>query len=180
MARRHGLAVDVSGFEDWPDRGRRFDLIVSGQAWHWVEPRAGLRRAHDVLDADGRICLCWNYDTPPADLRDRLDAVYAPYRDRLDPEEVTGVESRIGRYRDQLVASELFSDVTTCEFPWRRPMTADEYADMISTYSDHAALPEPDRTALLDGIRAVVAGAGGVEIGYVAYAVCAGPVPVAG
>jgi trans-aconitate methyltransferase len=38
VARTHGVDVEVSGFEDWDAAGRRFDLLISAQAWHWVDP----------------------------------------------------------------------------------------------------------------------------------------------
>src|SRR3954454_7614859 len=41
VARAHGLAVEVVGFEQWEPAGRTFDLIVCGQAWHWIDPRIG-------------------------------------------------------------------------------------------------------------------------------------------
>ena len=42
VARTKGLEVEVASFEDWDDRGRRFELLISGQAWHWIDPRAGV------------------------------------------------------------------------------------------------------------------------------------------
>jgi SAM-dependent methyltransferase len=41
VARRSGVEVEVASFELWDERGRTFDLIVSGQAWHWVDPAVG-------------------------------------------------------------------------------------------------------------------------------------------
>ena len=41
--------VETSTFEDWDDRGRRFDLLVAASSWHWVDPSIGWPRAHDVL-----------------------------------------------------------------------------------------------------------------------------------
>src|ERR1700730_12715980 len=38
IARRRGLAVEEGAFEDWDPAGRQFDLLVSAQAWHWVDP----------------------------------------------------------------------------------------------------------------------------------------------
>src|SRR4051812_38470681 len=35
-ARRHGIEVEVASFEAWDARGREADLIVSGEAWHWI------------------------------------------------------------------------------------------------------------------------------------------------
>src|SRR5207248_523841 len=53
VARRHGLAVEVSRFEDWDPAGRRFDLVVSAQAWHWVDPARGAAQAERALRSGG-------------------------------------------------------------------------------------------------------------------------------
>ena len=82
IARRKGLEVEVSTFERWDDRGRRFDVVASGQAWHWIEPRVGAARAADLLRPGGRIGAFWNFGDPPPELRERL----APIYDRLAPE----------------------------------------------------------------------------------------------
>mgnify|MGYP004495330689 CR=1 FL=1 len=42
QARRHGVEVEVATFEAWDPAGRTFDAVVAGQAWHWVDPVAGL------------------------------------------------------------------------------------------------------------------------------------------
>jgi SAM-dependent methyltransferase len=47
------VGVEVSTFEDWDDRGRRFDVLVAASAWHWVGPSIGWRRAHHVLRPAG-------------------------------------------------------------------------------------------------------------------------------
>jgi SAM-dependent methyltransferase len=52
--------VEESTFEDWDDRGRRFDLLVAASAWHWVDPTLGWRRAHGVLHSAGWIALLGN------------------------------------------------------------------------------------------------------------------------
>jgi SAM-dependent methyltransferase len=49
--------VEVSTFEEWDDRGRRFDALVAATSWHWVDPAVGWRRAHDVLRPSGWIAL---------------------------------------------------------------------------------------------------------------------------
>jgi SAM-dependent methyltransferase len=49
--------VETSTFEDWDDRGRRFDVLVAASAWHWVDPSVGWQRAYDVLHPGGWIAL---------------------------------------------------------------------------------------------------------------------------
>jgi SAM-dependent methyltransferase len=49
--------IEISKFENWDDRGRRFDVLVSASAWHWVDPTIGWRRAHEVLRPGGWMAL---------------------------------------------------------------------------------------------------------------------------
>ena len=41
LARSRGFEVQIARFEDWDSRGVRFDAVVSGQTWHWIDPVAG-------------------------------------------------------------------------------------------------------------------------------------------
>lgn len=163
IARRKGLEVEVGAFERWDDRGRRFDLVVSGQAWHWIDPAAGAERAADVLNHRGRLGAFWNWGDPPEHVRTRL----APIYDRLAPELVNySVVLDNGR-RDERVELTLagiagsgrFGPAEVCRFPWVRTYDAREWADFISTHSDHQAL-EPARlgplvAAVTDAVDAI-------------------------
>src|SRR4051812_42273064 len=52
--------VETSTFEEWEDRGRRFDVLVAASSWHWVDPSIGWQRAHDVLFPRGWMALLGN------------------------------------------------------------------------------------------------------------------------
>jgi SAM-dependent methyltransferase len=51
------VGVEVSSFEEWDDRGRRFDALVAASSWHWVDPSTGWRRAYGVLRPGGWMAL---------------------------------------------------------------------------------------------------------------------------
>jgi SAM-dependent methyltransferase len=51
------VEVETAGFEDWDERGRRFDLLVAASSWHWVDPAVGWPRAHAVLRPGGWVAL---------------------------------------------------------------------------------------------------------------------------
>jgi SAM-dependent methyltransferase len=57
LAAFSNVGVETSKFEDWDDRGRRFDLVTAASSWHWVDPSVGWRRAHDMLRPGGWIAL---------------------------------------------------------------------------------------------------------------------------
>ncbi|WP_371642675.1 class I SAM-dependent methyltransferase [Streptomyces mirabilis] len=57
IASFRNVEVETSTFEEWDDRGRRFDALVAASSWHWVDPSIGWQRAHDVLHPGGWMAL---------------------------------------------------------------------------------------------------------------------------
>jgi SAM-dependent methyltransferase len=174
IARAKGLEVEVASFEGWDDAGRRFDVVMAGQAWHWIDPQAGAQKAARVLRDRGRIGLFWNLGDPPPQLRERLSPVYS----ELEPELknysiVLGVQS--GRDResaDGLVASGRFEDVEVRRFPWRTSYDTEGWLSFLITHSDHATLPPPRRERLLTAVgEAIDAIGGSFEVEYSAILV---------
>jgi SAM-dependent methyltransferase len=163
VAQTKGLAVEVASFEQWDDRGRRFELAISAQAWHWIEPRAGAGKAAAVLSARGRIACFWNLGDPPAALRERLDPVY----ERLGPKlaNLSVVLGHTGRRgEDTAVAlddSGLFEPAEIRRFSWSRTYSTDEWVQLIATHSDHQALGEARLQALGDAVGAEIDAIGG-------------------
>jgi SAM-dependent methyltransferase len=49
--------IETAKFEDWDDRGRRFDVLVAASSWHWIDPSISWRRAHEVLRPGGWMAL---------------------------------------------------------------------------------------------------------------------------
>ena len=132
VARRHGVAVEVSSFEAWDDRGRTFDLIVSGQAWHWVDPAIGAPKLVRLLRAGGTVCLFWNYDDPDAAIQAAVEDVYrrlAP--ELLGPERAGEDESA----RDALRRTGCFGSVRSQRYRWTETLPVEDWIGRISTYS---------------------------------------------
>lgn len=160
VARGHGIEVEVSGFESWDDRGDRFDLLISGQAWHWVDPDVGARRAAQVLRPGGVVALFWSMDDVLEDAHQALDAVYG----QLVPHLLEARRARVGRGHGPAVdglRAAGFRDVATRDYPWQRVYTRDEWLDLLSTYSDHHLLPGEQRNALLAGLGRAIDDLGG-------------------
>jgi SAM-dependent methyltransferase len=163
VAQTKGLDVEVASFEQWDDRGRRFELAISAQAWHWIEPRAGAAKAAAVLSGGGRIACFWNLGDPPVGLRDRLDPIY----DRLGPQDasLTVVLGRTGHRGEDTAAalndSGLFEPAEIRRFSWSRTYTTDEWLALITTHSDHRALGEQRLQALCDAVGAEIDAIGG-------------------
>jgi SAM-dependent methyltransferase len=163
LAREKGIAVEVAPFERWEDRGRRFELLTSAQAWHWIDPRAGALKAADVLSRRGRIGCFWNFGDPPARVREVLQPVYC----RVAPELETGSVA-LGSHTDrfeiterELSGSGRFENVEVRSFPWSLTYTRAEWVELVSTHSDHHALTRSQLDELLPAIGAAIDSVGG-------------------
>jgi SAM-dependent methyltransferase len=137
VARSHGLAVEVASFEAWDDRGRRYDLITAGQAWHWVNPSAGLPKAKALLEPGGELAVFWNFDEPDEPYRTVIRSVY----ERLAPELVAapgaGTEGlHLRRIRD----SGCFGSVESITYPGRRSVPVEHWIGALGTQSNHLLL----------------------------------------
>ncbi|HEY1509090.1 MAG TPA: class I SAM-dependent methyltransferase [Solirubrobacteraceae bacterium] len=163
LARAKGIDVEVAEFERWDDRGRRFELVSSAQAWHWIQPDAGAAKAASVLTPGGRIGCFWNIGEPPPHVRERLDPIYA----RLAPElqnRAVGV-GKPGGHTSEAAAefdrSGLFEPPEVQRFEWTRAYTTDEWLRMLATHSDHQTLPPPQLDALLAAVGEAIDTLGG-------------------
>jgi SAM-dependent methyltransferase len=132
VARAKGLEVEVSRFEDWDARGRRFGLLTCGQAWHWVAPNPGADQAAAVLAPGGRLALFWNYGSPPERLAVGLHEVYAHFADLGLASEAGMRGRRDERDRDTqavFAGHPAFTEVQTRRYTWCRPYTTREWTE---------------------------------------------------
>ena len=175
IARGHGITVEIGTFEDWDPQGRRFDLIVSGQAWHWVDPVRGPEKALEILRPGGRLATFWNVAQLPEDVRGELDAVYERLAPEIDPYSVVRGCGRIPEPNGPIkVTLEGFATTDTRRYEWEEPYARDAWLELIFTHSDHSRLDEPVRAPLVAAVGEVIDAHGGtVTATYRTYAVIA-------
>ena len=177
IARAKGFPVEVSRFETWDPAGRTFDLVVSGQAWHWIEPGAGLDTVARCLEPGGTLAMFWNLIELDETARDRLEQVYASYAPHLIEGSVA--MGRIDRslwteHLDALTAHPALGTGRTRSYEWTQHYSPDSWVDLISTHSDHATLDDVVRKPLLVGVREAIGAMGGsLTVGYTTVLVCA-------
>ncbi len=178
FARRSGVEVEVSTFEAWDAAGRKFDAVVSGESWHWVDPVAGAAKAAEVLRPGGRLAVFWNTGQPPAG----LDEAFADVYRRVLP---ASLVARLGRRSieeahvamcakaaDGIRASGSFDEVEQWRFEWARSYTREEWLDALQTTG--GAVPESRLAALMGGVGDAIDAVGGsFTMNYVTFVVTA-------
>jgi SAM-dependent methyltransferase len=170
VARSRGSEVEVSGFEAWEPSGRKFDLVVSGQAWHWLDPVGSARKAASVLRSGGSLAPFWNVGRPIPEIEAVFDELYRSVEPGLDGYSVAvihGGPTRYAEYADGIRATRLFAEPVTTGFEWSRAYSRDEWLDQLPTHSDHRALPPERLSTLLREVGRVIDDHGGeFEMSY--------------
>lgn len=153
------VEVETSTFENWNDRGRRFDLVVAAASWHWVDPSIGWRRAHEILQPGGWMALLGNIvvrrpEEPEMyretyDLHERfspgnLDWGHPPLED-----DVRATAEGWGLVR---APGPLFGPTTVRWYPTVQWFDGAGFADHLRTLSIYRKLAPDVREPLLDAI----------------------------
>jgi len=159
IARRHGVPVEVAPFEDWDDRGRTFDLITSGHAWHWIDPTIGRERATGLLRPGGAIARCWNYHAVEQTLLTQFEDAYRRCAPGIhvvgrDPSAVPDAEDPFAKLPG-------FSNSERRTYRWVREVSAEEWIGLISTFGDHNRLPVEQFLDLAERLERAIAECGG-------------------
>jgi len=167
LARGAGTEAEVATIEGWDSRGRTFDVVTAAQAWHWVDPVAGVQKAAEVLRPGGRFAVFWNAFDPPLTLREAFAAVFQ----RIAPESPFGqfwLRPAVDAYREGCVkveevlrASGAFAEPEQWLYRWERTYTTAEWLDLVPTTGGFTRASEDVQQQILEGFGAAVEDAGG-------------------
>ncbi len=154
------VRVVVSSFEDWEPRNQVYDLVIAATSFHWVDPKVAYIKCAEVLKSTGALAVFSN-----THIR-KNEGFFARVQDVYDahaPSMARG-QSTKGKSRQNPVGQELFQDPVIRRYPWSMDYSAKEYIELLSTYSDHINLPDPQRKALIAGIADLINGEFGGKV----------------
>lgn len=164
LARRRVAAfrdveVETSRFEDWDDRGRRFDALVAASSWHWVDPSVGWRRAHEVLSPGGWMALLGHVVVrrpgepevyaESADLHERFSPGNPGWCHPPLEDDVRTTHEGWGLVEDP---GGLFGPTVVRWYPTVQWFTGEGFADLLRSTSLYRRLDREVREPLLDAV----------------------------
>lgn len=122
------------------------DAVTVGQAFHWFDPPAALAEMRRVLRPGGTIGLFWNLlDDSVAWVAEFADAIAAEERASVIPDEPRPIWSGapgLGEPERKL-------------FRYEEPYDADRLVAYLVSRSQVILLPEDERAAMIERVRAV-------------------------
>jgi ubiquinone/menaquinone biosynthesis C-methylase UbiE len=145
-ARSAGVMVLRGVGEAIPLAAASVDAVLISSAWHWLNASLAIPELARVLREGGRLCV----------LRSGLDQETGWLRDVRRPDR-SGRDEQLrdtsGRYQN-LPTTGQFGNVVQEAFSFTRTMSADEFTDLMATYSALITASEQERAADLGRIRA--------------------------
>ncbi|WP_245679124.1 class I SAM-dependent methyltransferase [Actinomadura hibisca] len=179
FARRTGVESEAATFEAWDPAGRKFDAVVAGQAWHWVDPIAGAAKAAQVLRPGGLLAPFWNVFQPQPELAEAFAEVYRRVLPELPiyGEVMPGLNmysTLFTKAIDGMREAGGFSEPEQWRFDWDLHYTRDEWLDGLPTAGGHNRFPPEKLREVVAGIGdAIDAVGGGFTMHYSAGVVAA-------
>jgi SAM-dependent methyltransferase len=155
------VRVVPCAFEDWQDTPESYDLFLSAQAFHWIGPAYGLTRAAELLKTAGTIALVWRLDRSQGST---FWQATEPIYDTYNPQTSSGnlpLETKVDLYRQALRTSGQFVGVHEVRKAQTKHYSGDEYLKLLQTFSDHRAMPEPNKSRFFEAISQVITQMGG-------------------
>ena len=158
--------VENAEFEGWDPAGRRFPLVYSAQAWHWVRPEVGYAKATSVLEPGGWLAVFWNrVDWASCELRDQLLVAYEAAAPEMERDGGLHPSCSLGGPEEDW-ASELahaagLGDAEVRTYEWSSDYTARDYLGFLGTASRVQLMEPGQREALFAAVAAAIEAAGG-------------------
>lgn len=155
-----------AAFEEWAEDPAAFDLAISADAFHWVDPLVGFPKLARALKPGAWVALWWNAPAPQAAQEDWFAGIEAAYQ-QVAPQ----VENPLKRFSlDWLkqTGTQMLANCGLFEPPQVRHYlrwetdTTQRFIQALRTYSGHAGLDEDLRLRLYAAIAAVIDQHGGV------------------
>ena len=162
-----GFKVITGKFEDVDLEDDAYDLVFSATAFHWVPEEIGYPKVYSALKPGGAFARFANRprnSQNAPELAAEINALYEEYYNKA-----YDIKSGTKKWFTEEKAKEIsqipakygFTDITYKLFYRERVYTADEYIQLLGTYSDHIAIEETIRNEFFSKIAAAINRHGG-------------------
>jgi len=162
------VAIVVGDFDTWHGEPGSFDGAVAFTSFHWLDPETRFARIAAVLRDGGLLAVVATHHVLPDDGDTFFRDVQADYRavKPEDPASWQDAPPHPGTVRPFTFDEDLFEPVAHHRYQHDIEYTADDYLAVLSTYSDHIAMPADRREELFERIRRRIEPRGSVKKTY--------------
>ena len=162
------LTVMTGKFEDMTFAENAYDLVFSATAFHWIPEETGYRKVFSMLRQGGAFarfanhpCISKKNAALAQVIEDAYDKYYYSYYTEKKRGTVTEYTEEQSEKTANIAGKYGFSDIQSHLFYRERVFTADEYVQLLGTYSDHIAIEKRIREEFFSKIKEAINAHGG-------------------
>lgn len=159
------VEVINTNFETWQPEHSDFDAVVAFSAFHWIASDLRYRKAAALLRETGKLAVVSVAHVLPPGGDPFFVAVREDYKAVVPDDPNTKADAggpphpdSVAALSDEILCGEIeasgrFRNLGAMRYLWDVIYTADEYIELLNTYSGHRALDDDRRERLLTRIH---------------------------
>ncbi len=158
-----------SRFEDYSIESDTYDIIVSAQAFHWVEKPKGFELCSKALKSDGWLMPFWNIELiEETELDKDLFKIIEKYSAHVSTMKSKDYyESRVPRISNEIEQSNFFAKPKLYQFYWTKKYTAEEYFGYCMTANFFGSNSEEMKRLCFEELKQLESKYSGIKRNYV-------------
>lgn len=154
--------INISSFEDWEGNSFYYDLVLSINAFHFIDSNIGYHKAFRYLKKNGIIALFWSVEIPKYDEIDlEIRKVYKRFAPGLLDLKLPNFNDEIEERKNQIIESKLFNPIEISEYSWKVNYNSYNYTRFLDTKPSYRLLDENIKIKLYNEIMKVIDKYGG-------------------
>lgn len=155
------VTFDTVTFEEWELQKQCFDLVISAQAFHWVDRKIGFPKAAQALKENGYIALFWNFTiSTNSPITESLKEVFQKYIPQ-NSDKKSSLDSLIKKREKWFNDSFCFKNLIKKEYPWSINHNSEEYINLLKTQTFYQKFNVEEKSNMPNVIEKVFNNHGG-------------------
>lgn len=153
--KQYGIGKIInSKFEEWITT-EKFKLMISAQAFHWIDKKKGIDKTINLLNDNGSIGLIWNVDkSQKTDFWKQTGEIYDRYLPKKKGQR--SMEETINENWDYICNRKDLVDFEKRDYQWSKLYSKEEYLGLLNTFSPHMSMEEDEREKFFTEIESII------------------------
>ncbi len=144
----------LSSFEKAKFNKNSFDLIISGLAWHWVEPEERYEKASRLLKDNGSLALFWSYQQKDkSQIVTEVGKVLELYSRKKSGPRMKDYANSVYK---ELQQHPLFTNIEKRKYFIMMHFSKENYVNLVLTYSGVLKLSITEQTKLKNDLNKIL------------------------
>lgn len=145
-----------STFEEWISQ-KKYKLVLSAQAFHWIDKKSGIDKILKFLRNEGSIGLIWTIDeSQGTEFWKQTSKVYERYLPKKKGQK--SMEETVNENWAYLNQRSEFVNFEKRDYLWSKHYSKETYLGLLRTFSPHMTLEKRKRAQFFQKIESIIEG----------------------